>query len=95
MSIYILIGIDPFAQPGIDFIFKFDTMDIIYEYIEDWLTKKLTTQRYFLSGLKGNIETHIKNYMEYLKENNELLFYGEYKTDNIEPYTYKWNIYKV
>ena len=41
MTIIVLIGIDPFAQPGIDFISKFNTYDDCYKYLTYWLDEKL------------------------------------------------------
>ena len=53
MSTIILIGIDPFAQPGIDYINKFNTLDHAYLHVESWLNEQLEKQKKFVCGLKG------------------------------------------
>ena len=45
MSVIILIGIDPFAQPGIDYINKFNRLDDAYAYLTNWIDYKLEIQR--------------------------------------------------
>ena len=95
MISYVLVGIDPFAQPGVDFISKFNSLDERTKYIENWLKKMLNKQESFVSGLKGDINRHINKYMENLKNTNELIFYGEYKIESSEPYTYKWLVYNL
>jgi hypothetical protein len=95
MSVIILIGIDPFAQPDIDFIQRYDSIDSAYEYVKDWLDGQLEKQKKFICGLKGNKEQHIEKYITLLKNENYIHFYGEYKTESDEPYEYKWMVYNL
>jgi|TARA_B100000963_G_C22637031_1_gene678178 hypothetical protein len=95
MTTIVLIGIDPFAQPGVDFIDKFDSLDSCYVYVMEWINNELERQKNFVCGLKGDKNKHIENYMSFLKENNYLHFYGEFTTVSSEPYEYKWLIYEL
>ena len=90
MSVIILIGIDPFAQPGIDYINKFNTLDDAYEYLTNWIDYKLEIQRGLICGLKGDKTTHINKYLDYLKKYNHIDYYGEFTIESREPYEYKW-----
>lgn len=95
MSTIILIGIDPFAQPGIDYINKFDTLDKAYSYVKLWLNEHLEKQKKFICGLKGDKCEHIKKYIEHLKSHYYIKFYGEFTLESSEPYEYKWIIYEL
>jgi len=95
MTTIILVGIDPFAQPGIDFIDKFSNLDSCYSYVKKWINDELERQKKFICGLKGSKDTHIENYMLFIKENKYLHFYGEFTTITNEPYEYKWLIYEL
>ncbi len=93
MTVYILIGIDPYAQPGVDAILRFDSLQNTETYLLDWVKKNLEKQLGFLSGLPGHIDNHVEKYLEYFKKNRELLFYGEYRNSHEVPYEYKWSLY--
>ena len=96
MQVFILVGIDPLKQPGVDEIYKFTTFAEAENHVRDWLYKTLTYQKTNLGGLKGNMIYHISNYMAHLKEHNYINFYGEYA--NIElhkQFEYKWSIFKM
>ena len=94
MSTLILIGLDPFAQPGVDYIDKFSTLEEAYSYVELWLNEHLEKQKKFICGLKGNKNDHIKKYIEQLKIDYYIKFYGEFTIESSEPYEYKWTIYE-
>ncbi len=93
MSVYILIGIDPYSQPGIDKIKRVDSIPDAIKFIEIWIERELNKQTKFLSGVRGDIKTHIKNYIIDFEKYNELYFYGEYKKNTNTAYEYKWNLY--
>lgn len=97
MSTFILIGIDPFHQPGVDEIYKFDIKDDALKFIKDWLNAKLDQQSKTLTGLKGCKKDYIQQYINYLNEWNVIQFYGEFThPDNAnEPYEYKWELYEL
>ena len=96
MSVYILIGIDPFAQPGINVIFKYNTLKATHDHVRTWLTNQLTIQTRLICGLKGDMDQHIRKYMTKLTECNYINFYGEYPGNEIpDPYEYKWSIYNL
>ena len=95
MSTIILIGIDPFAQPGIDYINKFNTLDDAYLHVESWLNEELEKQKKFMCGLKGDKNIHIKKYINQLKNDYYIKFYGEFTLESSEPYEYKWLIYEL
>tara|TARA_B100000925_G_scaffold200029_1_gene151587 strand:+ start:1303 stop:1590 length:288 start_codon:yes stop_codon:yes gene_type:complete len=95
MSTIILIGIDPFAQPGIDYINKFNTLDHAYLHVESWLNEELEKQKNFVCGLKGDKNIHIKKYINQLKNDYYIKFYGEFTLESSEPYEYKWLIYEL
>ena len=97
MSVFILVGIDPFHQPGVDEIYRFDTKDKVYDFINNWLDTKLTEQLHYCTSLKGDKENHIQEYINYLNDWNVVQFYGEFThPDNAsEPYEYKWELYEL
>ena len=90
MSTFILIGIDPFAQPGLDYINKFNSLKDVYTYLENWIDYKLEDQKRLICGLRGNKKTHINKYLDYIKQYNYIHFYGEFTIESREPYEYKW-----
>ena len=53
MAVYILIGIDPLAQPGVHSIFKYTTLKESHDHVAAWLHDTLTLQSRLLCGLKG------------------------------------------
>ena len=89
----VLIGLNPFDQPGIDFIRKFSNLNDLYVFVKDWLDYELNKQTNFVSGLKGDKNKHIDKYMDDFINKKELKFYGEYNTN--EPYLYKWLVYDL
>ena len=95
MTIIVLIGIDPFAQPGIDFISKFNNYDDCYKYLTYWLDEKLEHQKKLISGLRGNKDKHVENYISFVKSEGYIKYYGEFTTESSEPYEYKWLIYEL
>ena len=96
MSVYILIGIDPLAQPGIDEIFKYATLKEAHEHVELWLHDTLTLQSRLLCGLKGDIDQHIQKYITKLRECDYINFYGEYPGKELSgQYEYKWEVYTL
>lgn len=96
MAIYILIGIDPLNQPGVDEIFKYSTLEDAINYVKNWLYNKLIHQSKILGGLKGDINKHISNYIKELSEYNYINFYGEYPGDDVSgQYEYKWSIFEL
>ena len=94
MLVYILVGIDPYAQPGVNKIYRFDNRRALSLFLESWLRAHLEKQKDFVSGLRGDIESHIKNYINYAIKNNHLLFDGEFKT-NPQQYEYMWSIHAL
>jgi hypothetical protein len=99
MSIWVLIGLDPFSlNVDIDFIKKFNTIDDVYIFMQEYLENNLNNQKTsYISGLKGDINTHIRNYLKFFKEYNYLNYYGEFKNPFTYPGAceYKWKLFKL
>lgn len=94
--IFILVGIDPFLQPGVHSIHRFDIESDAYEYMGNWLHEKLTAQQNGFGGLRGNIQLHQQKYLNRFKLDKNIYYYGEFKnyTTSI-PYEYKWELYSL
>jgi|TARA_B110000858_G_scaffold77455_1_gene89737 hypothetical protein len=96
MAVYILIGIDPLAQPGVHSIFKYTTLKESHDHVAAWLHDTLTLQSRLLCGLKGTIGHHIQKYMAEFVESNYINFYGEYPGKDLSgQYEYKWEVYTL
>ena len=93
MLINILIGIDPFGQPGVDKIYKFDTKSELVEFVRTWLYNDITKSSNFVSGKDYDINARIDNFIMAFNETNEL----KYKSmnDDLCEYEYKWLMYQL
>jgi hypothetical protein len=98
MSVWVLIGLDPFSMNiDIDCIHKFNSIDAVYTFMEKYLENNLNKQQTYVSGVRGDIATHIRNYMKFFKEYNYLNYYGEFKNPLTYPggCEYKWKLFKL
>ena len=88
---YILYFLDPLKNSSYTNHFKFKKKEDAIEFVMEDVEYFLKQQQKFVSGLKGNIDNHLEKYRNYLLENDELYFYGEYNeiTNNPE-YVYKY-----
>ena len=97
-TVFILIGIDPSLQPGIHSIDRFNTKLDAYIFVQKWITNKLNRQKNGIEGLKGkgNIESHVEQYLNDFKLTNNIHYYGEYRK-NIQslPYEHKWMLFEL
>ena len=77
MNIYILVGIDPLDQPGVDSIYKFNSEDEANNFICKWLSNKFQ----YLIEERPSIRMHtitnntINNYMMHVKKHKYIHFY--------------------
>lgn len=83
--------LDPLKNEKFTSIDEFNNLDDCYKFILNDIESLLEQQTKFISGLKGNLKTHLEKYKKYLINNNLVYFYGEYNeiTYNNE-YVYKY-----
>ena len=99
MKLFVLVGIDPLDQPGVDVIYKFNDIEEAYLFVKEWIDDR---SRYiFTERPSVKIESLLNNtcskYMSHLKVNNFIHFYDRcYKNqESSEQYEYKWSIHCV
>ena len=97
MHNYILVGIDPLDQPGVDSIYKFNSEDEVNNYIYKWLSNKfqyLIEERpsVRMYTITNNI---INNYLMHFKKHKYIHFYDRcFKDqDSLDQYEYKWSLH--
>ena len=93
MTINILIGIDPFGQPGVDKIYNFDTKQELIEFVRTWVYNDLTKCSNLISGKDYHINERTTNFINAFQDTNEL----KYKSmnDSLCEYEYKWLMYQL
>ena len=94
MSIYLLSIVDPFSSANIPLTILFSNYNNARKYILEDINNSLEEQKNYISGLKGVKDIHMEKYREFLYENDEVYFYGEYKDyyNTLEPYEIKYKI---
>lgn len=94
-NLYVVLKIDPY-QSNIPNLILFSNIKKSKEFIMSEVIEMLEFQTETVSGLKGNKDTHIKNYQKFLDKYNMLYYYGEYKDYynmlEMDPYEIKYVI---
>lgn len=70
--------LDPLRSSEYTTSYNFTSKEEAQEFIIDDIYYQLTQQENFVSGLKGNKQKHIEKYKNYLYQNDEVYFFGEY-----------------
>ena len=93
MLVHILIGIDPFSQPGVHQIYKFDSRQELLQFLDSWLYNDLLKSSNLISGKSYDIQDRVDMLIKQLDDDNEL----KYKSmnDDLCEYEYKWLIYEL
>lgn len=88
MLVNILIGIDPFSQPGVDKIYRFDTLGEMDQFLKMWIYNDLKKCNNFIQLNENQIQHKINNLLTQFNDTNEL----KYKSmnDTLCEYEYKW-----
>ena len=97
MSVFILIGIDPYLQPGVHTIYRFSTKEQIYDHVEKWLESEYYTYIDPDKTKSNNLKvSHISNYIEHLKKEDYINYYRHFQ-DQTYPgaFEWKWMIYEL
>lgn len=98
MSVFVLIGVDPYSSHIVDFIRKFENREEIYSYVENYIRNDLLScKESIYRGVRCNIEIEIDKYMDYFRQNRKIRYYGLYKNqeDISEPFEYSWFLYEL
>ena len=91
--INILIGIDPFAEPGVDKIYKFSSKDELVQFVRTWLYNDLVKCSNLISGKPYDIENRINLMIDQFKEDKTLKYNS--MNDDLCEYEYKWIMYQI
>ena len=93
MEIFLVLIINPYFS-RVPEILLFKTKFEAVQFIINEIDSQLENQKTFVSGLKGDKDTHMANYKKFLEEYNEVYFYGEYRDyfTTYEPYEVRYRI---
>ena len=99
MIIYILVGIDPLKQPGVDDIYKFSTEEEVYNFVQKWLANQFQDLIEERRSIRMYTITNnaINNYMSHFKKHKYIHFYDKCFKDqhSTDQYEYKWSVYHL
>lgn len=94
MLVYILVGIDPYEQPGVHTIYKFKSYQDVCIFMKKWLEKEFDKNNY--KKQKYVKDNFITKYLEYFKSNNYIHFTNNIiYQDHSNSYDYKWQLFKI
>ena len=93
---YLVYFLDPLKNSTYTKDYRLESKEDSQLFIMESIEYHLNQQINFVSGLKGNIQNHLDKYKKYLKEHNEVYFYGEYNEISNNPeYVYKYWIEEI
>ena len=94
-NIFVVMIINPYLSKLPEILLFKDELSS-KKFIIDEIDSKLEAQKGYVCGLKGNKEQHLKKYVDFLEENSEVCYYGEYLDyfNTLEPYEMKYIIEK-
>tara|TARA_B100000575_G_C23123512_1_gene650530 strand:+ start:1619 stop:1912 length:294 start_codon:yes stop_codon:yes gene_type:complete len=97
MSIFVLIGIDPYLQPGVHAIYKFSEKKELYEFVEKWLESEYDTHIDPNKTKSDNLKvSHINKYIEQLKKEDYINYYRHFQDQKYPgPFEWKWMIFEL
>ena len=94
MELYLLYKVDPYSSSNIPNTYLFKNKKNAYEFVLEEINNMLEGQNNYVCGLKGDKNSHLCKYKNFLEENSMLYYYGEYQNyyETLEPYEYKYKI---
>lgn len=92
---FILVGIDPLDQPGVNSIYKFYSMNETLQFLNDWIQSQFQKLNLNSERIKNNLNLVKKKYIEHFTIHKYIHFYerGFIEQNKVLQYDYKWSLH--
>lgn len=92
---FILVGIDPLDQPGVNSIYKYSTMEETIQFLNNWIQTQFQKLSNKSERIRNNLNSAKEKYIDHLNKHNYIHFHenGFYDQNNTLQYDYKWSLH--
>ena len=92
---FILVGIDPLDQPGVNSIYKFSTREETIQFLNNWIQTQFQKLFNKSERIKNNLKLAKEKYIEHFNTYNYIHFHetGFAEQNSSLQYDYKWSLH--
>ena len=93
--VFILVGIDPLDQPGVNSIYKFNSKEETTHFLSSWMQEQFEKLSNKSERIRNNLKLAKEKYMEHFNTYNYIHFHetGFAKQNSSLQYDYKWSFH--
>ena len=93
--VFILVGIDPLDQPGVNSIYKFNSKEETAQFLSSWMQEQFEKLYVKSERIKNNLRLAKEKYIEHFNTYNYIHFHetGFTEQNSSFQYDYKWSLH--